>query len=141
MRIVIGADEERPILALIKAYLESKGHSAELLPVAKWGPVALAVADEVAADRAAFGIVLCYSGTGVCMAANKVAGVRAALCTDASTARSARKWNNANVLALSLRTLSDVVAAEVLDAWLENRYAGTEEESLKEVAARELKSG
>ncbi len=137
MRIVIGADEERPILDLIKSYVESKGHTAEMMPVQKWGAAAVAVADEVASGRATFGIVLCYSGTGVSIAANKVVGVRAALCTDASTARSARKWNDANVLALSLRTLSDVLAAEIIDAWLENRYAGTEEESLKEIAARE----
>ena len=140
MRIVIGADEERPILAVLKSNLESKGHVADVLPVQQWGAAAVAVADEVAAERAKFGIVLCYSGTGVSIAANKVAGVRAALCTDASTARSARRWNDANVLALSLRTLSETVAAEILDAWLESEYAGTEEASLKQIAARESRA-
>ncbi len=137
MRIVIGADEERPILDLIKSYLESKGHTAELMPMQKWGRAAVAAADEVASHRATFGIVLCYSGTGVSIAANKVAGVRAALCTDASTASSARKWNDANVLALSLRTLSPDLAMEILDAWLESTYANTEQESLEEIAKRE----
>ena len=137
MRIVIGADEERPVLDLIKSHIESKGHVADVLPVQKWGPAALAVADLVASGRAQFGIVLCYSGTGVSIAANKVPGIRAALCTDASTAQSARKWNDANVLALSLRTLSDVVAAEIIDAWLASRYEGTEQESLEAITARE----
>lgn len=139
MRIVIGADEARHVLAHIKSHLESKGHAADLLPIGTWGPVAVAVANEVAAGHATFGIVLCYSGTGVSIAANKVAGVRAALCTDASTAQSARKWNDANVLALSLRSLSDTVATEIVDAWLESTYTGTEGESLEAITKLETK--
>jgi ribose 5-phosphate isomerase B len=61
--------------------------------------------------------VCCWTGTGASIAANKVAGVRAALCGDATTAEGARRWNDANVLALSLRTTSDAVLGEILDAW------------------------
>jgi ribose 5-phosphate isomerase B len=63
--------------------------------------------------------VCCWTGTGVSIAANKVTGVRAALCTDAETARGARRWNDANVLALGLRLTSPTVAAEMLDAFLD----------------------
>ncbi len=68
-------------------------------------------------DRENEGIVCCWTGTGAAIAANKVRGVRAALCADAATAEGARKWNDANVLALSLRTTSPAVLDEILDAW------------------------
>ncbi|MCW2958141.1 MAG: galactose isomerase, partial [Solirubrobacterales bacterium] len=71
----------------------------------------------VAAGRAEQGVVCCWTGTGATIAANKVPGVRAALCGDAATAEGARRWNDANVLALSLRTVSEAVLAEILDAW------------------------
>src|SRR5918993_966054 len=76
------------------------------------------LADEVAAAQADRGIVCCWTGTGVSIAANKVAGVRAALCTDAETARGARRWNDANVLALGLRLTTPATAAEMLEAFL-----------------------
>jgi len=88
-----------------------------------WPEVGRLVAEEVAGGRADRGVVCCWTGTGVSIAANKVAGVRAALCTDAETARGARRWNDANVLAVSLRLCSAQVAHEMLDAFL-----GTEPE-------------
>jgi ribose 5-phosphate isomerase B len=83
------------------------------------------------------GIVCCWTGTGASIAANKVRGVRAALCGDAQTAAGARKWNDANVLALSLRTMSDAVAVEIADAWVETDYAGSEDESLRVIREAE----
>jgi ribose 5-phosphate isomerase B len=74
-------------------------------------------ARDVAEGRAQQGIVCCWTGTGASIAANKVPGVRAALCGDAETARGARRWNDANVLALSLRTTSDALLEEILDGW------------------------
>ncbi len=68
------------------------------------------------------GILFCWTGTGVSMAANKVPGVRAALCVDAETARGARLWNNANVLCMSLRNTSEVIAGEILEAWFKTQY-------------------
>ena len=80
--------------------------------------------------RAERGVLICDSGNGIAIAANKVEGIRAALCVDAQTAAGARKWNDANVLALSLRLLSEPVASEILEAWTTATYEKTEDESL-----------
>src|ERR1700730_5692124 len=87
-----------------------------------WGSEA--VARDVAAGRAGQGIVCCWTGTGASIAANKVDGVRAALCLDAATAAGARRWNDANVLALSLRATSDAELSEILDAWFAAESSG-----------------
>ncbi|GAB4321877.1 MAG: RpiB/LacA/LacB family sugar-phosphate isomerase [Dehalococcoidia bacterium] len=84
-----------------------------------WGEIGVRVGRDVASGLAQTGIVCCYTGTGVTMAANKVAGVRAALCADAEVARGARAWNDANVLGLALSRLSVDSAREILDAWFE----------------------
>jgi ribose 5-phosphate isomerase B len=83
----------------------------------QWAELAERVALDVAEGRAVTGIACCYTGTGVSIAANKVRGIRAALCHDAETARGARIWNHANVLALSLRATSIPIAKEILVAW------------------------
>lgn len=131
MRFLIGTDEARPVVEHVAAQLRERGHEATVLPVATWGAMAQGVAERVAGGEFDQGIVCCWTGTGASIAANKVRGIRAALCTDAATAAGARKWNDANVLALSLRLLSEPVASEILDAWLEHSYAGTEDESLR----------
>jgi len=82
-----------------------------------WAWASEAAARDVADGRAQQGIVCCWTGTGASIAANKVEGIRAALCGDAETAAGARKWNDANVLALSLRTTSEALLGEILDAW------------------------
>ncbi len=79
----------------------------------------------------------CWTGTGVSIAANKVPGIRAALCVDAQTAAGARKWNDANVLALRLRLTTEATAKEIVDAWLDNSYTGSEDESLDVIKKRE----
>jgi ribose 5-phosphate isomerase B len=136
MRFVVGADEDRPVLKFIADHLKEKGHEATLLPIGVWADVATKVAHSVARGEVDQGIVCCWTGTGVTIAANKVKGIRAALCTDAQTALGARKWNDANVLGLSLRLLSEPIAKEIVDAWLEGAYTNSENESL-EVIARE----
>ncbi len=130
MRFLIGSDEERPVLAFMEKHLRDKGHEVAVLAVGAWAAVAQEVARAVASRQVDQGIVCCWTGTGASIAANKIAGVRAALCVDAQTAAGARRWNDANVLALSLRLLSEPVAAEILDAWLGESYGGTENESL-----------
>ncbi len=135
MKVVVAADEDRPVVAHVARRFEAAGHAVTTLPVAPWAKAALAVARAVAAKEADFGVVCCWTGTGVTIAANKVPGVRAALCGDARTAAGAREWNDANVLALSLRTLSDPVADEIVAAWLTTAYGGTEAESLEDIAA------
>lgn len=86
-----------------------------------WAWACESTARDVAEGRAEQGIVCCWTGTGASIAANKVAGVRAALCGDAETARGARTWNDANVLAISLRSTSDAVLKEILDGWFETQ--------------------
>jgi ribose 5-phosphate isomerase B len=119
MRIAFGTDEHTALTELITGELEQRGH--EVVVVADgidWPDAGRAVGEAVASAAAERGVVCCWTGTGVSMAANKVPGVRAALCTDAETARGARRWNDANVLALGLRLTSAELAREMLDAFL-----------------------
>jgi ribose 5-phosphate isomerase B len=96
----------------------------------QWAWASERAARDVAEGRAEQGIVCCWTGTGASIAANKVPGIRAALCHDAETARGAREWNDANVLALSLRATSDAVLGEVLDSW----FAGAPSEDAEDRA-------
>ena len=93
-----------------------------------WPEVARRAAEDVATQRADEGILFCWTGTGVSIAANKVPGIRAALCDDAETARGARLWNKANILCMSLRRTSEVVAEEILEKWFETEYQPNEED-------------
>jgi ribose 5-phosphate isomerase B len=136
MRFLVGCDEFDPILEVIAAELRTLGHDVLLVGAragapSPWGHVALEIARAVAGGAVDQGIVCCYTGTGVSMAANKVPGVRAALCVDAETAQGARQWNDANVLALSLRLTSAAVAKEIVRAWCATPYGGTENASLE----------
>ncbi len=123
MRIAIGSDYTYNIAKFVYEYLKKKGY--ELIPVGAlktgklepWPKVGFEVGKLVAEGKADMGIVICYTGTGVSIAANKVKGVRAALVTDAKNAEGARLWNDANVLAISARLTSEEVAKEILEAW------------------------
>jgi ribose 5-phosphate isomerase B len=119
MRLAFGTDESTPLTDAIVTRLERAGHQvvvrAENEP---WPDVGRQIGEAVAAGDAERGVVCCWTGTGVSIAANKVPGARAALCTDAETARGARRWNDANVLAIGLRLTSAEVAGEMLDAFL-----------------------
>jgi len=140
MRIAVAADEDTGVAGAVVAQLRDRGHEpllhGALAAGERWprGPGSLAgvrpggetrgwawaseaAARDVADGRADQAVVCCWTGTGASIAANKVPGIRAALCGDAETAAGARKWNDANVLALSLRTTSEAVLAEILDAW------------------------
>ena len=119
MRVVFGTDERTPLTDLIVESLRGAGN--EVTTVAdggQWADVGRAVGEAVAGGRAECGVVCCWTGTGVAMAANNVGGYRAALCTDAETVRGARRWNDANILAMGLRLTSPEVAREMLDAFL-----------------------
>src|SRR4051812_38829045 len=123
MRISVAADERTGIADAVVDELRKRGH--EPLPHGAlndderddWAWASEAAARDVAEGRADQGIVCCWTGTGASIAANKVTGIRAALCTDAPTAAGARRWNDANVLALSLRATSEAELTEILDAW------------------------
>jgi ribose 5-phosphate isomerase B len=123
MRIAVAADERTGVAEAVVEELRRRGHEPVVhgaLSDAErddWAWASEAAARDVAGGAADQGIVCCWTGTGASIAANKVPGVRAALCGDAETARGARKWNDANVLALSLRTTSAALLEEILDAW------------------------
>jgi ribose 5-phosphate isomerase B len=140
MNVALGADDSARVVDAIAEYLQAAGHRVTRFGKTAgvdeaWGATARRVAEAVAAGQAELGVVCCFTGTGVSIAANKVPGVRAALCCDAETARGARKWNDANVLALSLRLTSEEVAKEILSAWLAEAYSGTEGPSLEVLSA------
>lgn len=130
MKIAIGSDERTHLTDVLVEELRRRGHEALLFgPLASdssesdWPVVCGVVARSVASGGADEGIVCCWTGTGATIAANKVPGIRAALCHDAETARGARVWNHANVLALSLRATPEAVAREILDAWFSTPYS------------------
>lgn len=123
MRVALGSDMTGPLPEAIERWLSDRGH--EIRPFGAlcpgddgtWPSVGRSVGNAVAVGDADYGILCCWTGTGVCIAANKVRGVRAALCADAPTADGARQWNDANVLCLSIRNTTTAVAAEILEAW------------------------
>jgi ribose 5-phosphate isomerase B len=125
MRIAAGADERTSLTDFVLEDLRDRGH--ELIVVLgpaggrdeQWADVGCGVAEAVGRGDADQGVVFCWTGTGVSLAANKVHGARAALCTDAEQARGARKYNDANILAMSLRLTSEPLAVEILDAWFD----------------------
>lgn len=119
MRVAVGTDEVTSVSEAVKDAVVGHGHEIVLVVDGDpWPEVGRRVGAAVADGSADVGVVSCWTGTGVSIAANKVPGVRAALCTDAETARGARRWNDANVLALGLRLTSDASAREMLEAFL-----------------------
>src|SRR5258708_2742089 len=134
MKISVGSDERTHLTDSVIDHLRKRGHDLTLHgPLAgnaiPWPEVGRTVAEEVAAGKADEGILFCWTGTGVSIAANKVPGIRAALCDDPETASGARRWNDANVLALSLRATSAAVAEEIVDTWLTTRDVDPAEQS------------
>ena len=147
MKIALGSDERTHLTDMLIEDLRRRGHElllygplAENDPDADWPLISGRVA--VARGEADEGIVCCWTGTGASIAANKVRGIRAALCADAETARGARTWNAANALALSLRTTSEPLAKEILDAWFstspgDDEWNRQQIERVREIEARQ----
>src|SRR5213595_3323255 len=123
MKVAVAADERTGVAEAVVAELRRRGYEPLTHGALNdderddWAWASEAAARDVADGRADQGIVWCWTGTGASIAANKVPGIRAALCADAQTAQGARKWNDANVLALSLRATSQAELGEILDAW------------------------
>lgn len=117
-RVVFGTDMKTVVSDAAVEYLRGAGHEVVVVREGDpWPEVGRDVGESVAGGKADWGVVCCWTGTGVSMAANKVSGVRAALCGDAETAKGARKWNDANVLAIGLRLTSPEVMKEMLEAF------------------------
>lgn len=144
MKIAVASDEKTVLTDFIVAELEKRGHEVIPFGPLKGDPLPWTLASEqlalaVAEGQADEGVLFCYTGTGASMAANKVPGIRAALCADAATARGARWWNDANVLVMSLRATSTEVGREILDAWFSEQVRPEERvhiEQLKEIEAK-----
>lgn len=129
MKIAVGSDEKTYLTDKVLEWLKDKGYEVSLFGHLvdegkkwKWVDIGKEVAELVASGKAVQGIVFCWSGTGICMAANKIKGIRAALCFDAGTAKLARKWDDANVLCLSLRYTSETMAREILETWFSTAF-------------------
>jgi ribose 5-phosphate isomerase B len=122
VRIAYGTDDVTDASSAVLDHLRRAGHEVQVVADGvDWPDAGRTVGEAVVDGRADLGVVWCWTGTGVAMAANKVPGVRAALCVDAETARGARRWNDANVVALSLRLSTAATGTEIVDAFLEAR--------------------
>lgn len=144
MKIAVASDEKTHLTDFVVEYLKEHGHDVSLygplvdddLP---WTLASEQLADAVAQGQADEGVLFCYTGTGASIAANKIPGIRAALCGDAQTARGARWWNDANVLVMSLRATAPEVAQEILEAWFSESVREDEKPTiahLNEIEAR-----
>lgn len=150
MRIALCADEPYPVHATVHRWLIDQGHDVVAFGAVatgtdtSWALAAEEAANAVARGECDQGVFFCWTGTGISIAANKVAGVRAALCSDPGQAAGARVWNDANVLCLSNRTLAEDMAREILDAWFSTDFGDegiTGVCDLKGVEARHRKPG
>jgi ribose 5-phosphate isomerase B len=134
MKVAFGTDERTALTEAVVQALGARGHEVVVVADGRdWPEAGRAVGEAVVSGAAERGVVCCTTGTGVSIAANKVAGVRAALCTDAATAQGARRWNDANVLAFGLRLTSEPVAVEMLDAFLSTPFDEGERPFVNEV--------
>jgi RpiB/LacA/LacB family sugar-phosphate isomerase len=146
VKVAVSSDMDTALARTLVEQLRKRGHEPIVHGAltededSQWAWASERAARDVADGRAEQGIVCCWTGTGASIAANKVQGVRAALCLDAETARGARRWNDANVLALSLRATSDAVLEEILDSWFEGAPSEDEEERANVAHIAELDS-
>ena len=127
MKIVVATDELTPLNTFVVDYLKTLGHQillqGDLLsPNGKWADIGLKLGITIVSGQADLGILFCWSGTGACMAANKVKGIRATLCTSAQIAQLARKWNDANVLVMGNVNTSIEQAKEIIDTWFKTDF-------------------
>jgi ribose 5-phosphate isomerase B len=144
LKIAVASDEKTALTDFVVEELKKRDHEVQLFgpligEALPWTLASEKLADAVAKGEAEEGVLFCYTGTGASMAANKIPGIRAALCSDAQTARGARWWNDANILVLSLRATSPEVAKEILDAWFSETVRPDEIDTinhLKEIEAR-----
>ncbi len=127
MKVLLTSDEKTALTNAVVKHLEEKGHEVTLHGALKekndkWAEIGKEAAEMVMRGEADTGVFFCWSGTGICMAANKVKGARAALCWDAETTKLARKWDDANILCMSLRGTDETTATAILDAWFSTEF-------------------
>ena len=134
MKIAVGSDMKSALTDAIVEDLKKRGFAVDVYGAlvcepAPWSGVAVEVAEKVASGAYQQAVLFCWTGIGISIAANKVRGIRAALCNDAETARGARLWNDANILAMSIRAISEEVGKEILEAWLTTEPSPDEEDA------------
>ncbi|MBJ7899774.1 MAG: RpiB/LacA/LacB family sugar-phosphate isomerase [Cyanobacteria bacterium RI_101] len=144
MKLAVGSDERTRLTEQVLAFLGNQGHEVLLFgplggEIAAWPIVSQQVAEAVAQGKAEQGVLFCWTGTGAAIAANKVPGIRAALVGDSQTAQGARRWNDANILVLSLRATSEAIAQEILTAWFAEPFDPQEAPCLARLTALERK--
>jgi len=137
MKVAVSTDERTHLVDAVLEDLQKRGHEVTYFgpepgKEADWPEVTVEAVEQVVRGEADEAIVMCWTGTGCTLAANKVPGIRAALCHDAETAKGARIWNHANVLGLSLRATPEAVAKEILNAWFDTPYS-TDEWNLRQM--------
>jgi ribose 5-phosphate isomerase B len=140
--VALGSDEKTALTDAVRDDLEERGHDVVLVgppggEAVEWAEVGQRVGELVAKVDVETGVLFCWTGTGASIAANKVPGVRAALCTDAATAAGARKWNDANVLVMGLRLTTPEVARELLDAWFATEPDPGEADNIARLESRQ----
>jgi len=145
MKIAVASDEKTYLTDYVVEQLKERGHEVTLFgplvgEALPWTLASEKLANAVAQGDAEEGILFCYTGTGSSMAANKVKGIRAALCADAETAKGAKWWNDANVLVMSLRRTSTEVAKEILDAWFSEKVLEEEKPFVEQLSKIENKN-
>ena len=129
VNVIIGADDQSPTFDAVVSFLRKQGFELEVLPTLDWPTVARKVGEAVASGASDMGIVMCWTGTGTSMMANKVPGVRAALCWEPWIAEGARRWNDANVLVMSLKRTPPQEAIDILQSWLSVQAPDSDEVS------------
>ncbi len=127
MRIAVSSDEQNKLTSYVLTYLKKRGHAVKRLGTMRkrgveWVDSSRELAESVSKGDADEGILFCWTGTGASIVANKVPGIRAALCVDSEQARGARKWDHANVLVMSMMLTSPSKAEEILDAWFSTKF-------------------
>lgn len=127
MRVIVGADDKSPTVDAVVEALRARGVDLKILAEQRWPSMAKAVGEAVAEGRADMGVLFCWTGTGTSMMANKIPGVRAALCWEPWIAQGARKYNDANVLVMSLKRIKPNDAISILDAWFSVEAPDAEE--------------
>jgi ribose 5-phosphate isomerase B len=127
VKIAISSDESTSLTEYVAGYLRGRGHEVVMMGAlskkgTEWVDASVQLAKSVGRGSCDEGVLFCWTGTGSSIAANKVRGVRAALCTAAEQARGARRWNHANVLVMSLELTSKKAAKRILDAWFSEPF-------------------
>jgi ribose 5-phosphate isomerase B len=140
MRVALGSDERTPLTDAVADDLRGRGHDVTLVGPPggqdkQWAQVGRELGELVASGSCQTGVLFCWTGTGASIAANKVSGARAALCTDAATAAGARQWNDANIVVMGLRLTSTDLAREMLDAWFSTDADPAEAENIGRLEA------